>query len=447
MPDMNLQWLAQFSAERMLNGVIAGLGIALFAWALLRLMGKRNSGTRFAVWFSALLAIAVVPFSGRLASATSGVTSRAEFTVPGAWAAYLFAAWAFLAAIGLARVGAGLWQLRRLRNSSIPVPVSELDETLQRTLSEFQGPRQVTLCTSGSLKMPTAVGFLRPLVVIPDWAMNELSSDELNSILLHELAHLRRWDDCTNLAQKVLGAVLFFHPAVWWIERKLTLEREMACDDLVLARTENPRAYAECLVSLAEKGFLRRGLALAQAAVGRMCDTTLRIKQILDGGRPRATRVWMPALLLIGGFAFAFATVQARLPRLVSFESGSAAPRVETANAETPTLGFPEARVVPAKLTVEPEATSPKAATNRGVRTHKAVSHPTTTAPREESASLRHVTDRRQEVVAPAVYVVMETQQFEGPNATRWTFCVWRVTVVAPPAQKRIDSGIIAKST
>ena len=123
---------------------------------------------------------------------------------------------------------------------------------------------------------------MKPLVVIPSWAMRELSAAELNTILLHELAHLRRWDDWTNLAQKVLGALLFFHPAVWWIEKKLALEREMACDDLVLAQDCESRAYAECLVSLAEKSLLRRGFALAQAAVGRMRHMSFRVAQILD---------------------------------------------------------------------------------------------------------------------------------------------------------------------
>ena len=82
-------------------------------------------------------------------------------------------------------------------------------------------------------------------------------------------AHSGNSTDWTNLAQKLVRTVFFFHPAVWWIERRLSLEREMACDEAVLAETENPRAYAECLVSLAEKSFVRRGLALAQAVVGR----------------------------------------------------------------------------------------------------------------------------------------------------------------------------------
>jgi beta-lactamase regulating signal transducer with metallopeptidase domain len=445
MADMNLQWLAQFSAEHLLNGVVAGAGIALLAWAVLRLIGKQNSGTRFAVWFSALVAIAALPLCGLFQSPASG-PSHAEFTIPGFWAKYLFAAWAFIAAIGLARVGVGLWQLRRLRKSSIPVSLSDLDEALQKTLQEFDGSRGVTLCTSNLLKMPTAVGFLRPLVVIPDWAMEELSTAELNSILLHELAHLRRWDDCTNLSQKILGALLFFHPAVWWIERKLTLEREMACDDLVLAKTENPRAYAECLVSLAEKGFLRRGLALAQAAVGRMRDTTLRIKQILDGGRSRSTRVWMPALVLVGGFAFAFAAVEARLPRLVSFESSSPTESLASAQVDATAPAFPEARVVPAKLVVSKPAARKATVRIPALHSRKPVENHPTIPQQAQSASFIRTAEEHSQPMAPAIFVVMQTEQFEGPNATRWTFCVWRVTVIAP-TQTGNTTSVIAKST
>ena len=121
------------------------------------------------------------------------------------------------------------------------------------------------------------IGFVNPAVVIPRWLLQELSPSELQQILLHELAHLQRWDDWTNLAQKILKALLFFHPAAWWIEKQLSLEREMACDDAVVAETANPRAYAECLTHLAEKSFVRRSLALAQAALGRIRQTSLRV--------------------------------------------------------------------------------------------------------------------------------------------------------------------------
>ena len=179
----------------------------------------------------------------------------------------------------------------------------------------------MTLCVSDELRVPTAIGFTKPLVVIPSWTMQELSTLELNAILLHELAHLRRRDDWTNLIQKIVGALLFFHPAVWWIEKKLALEREMACDDLVLAKTTSPRAYAECLVSLAEKSFLRRGIALAQAAVDRLRNVSLRVTQILDVNRSRATGVWSPAPVLVAGVSLVCVMALSHAPtRLVSFE-------------------------------------------------------------------------------------------------------------------------------
>jgi len=134
------------------------------------------------------------------------------------------------------------------------------------------------------------------------------------------LAHLRRWDDWTNLAQQVLKALLFFHPAVWWIENQLALEREMACDDAVLAETGNPRGYAQCLISMAEKSFLRRGLALAQAAVNRMRQTSLRVSQILDINRPSATRIWKPALYSVAAFFVLCLVSLSHAPELVAFQ-------------------------------------------------------------------------------------------------------------------------------
>ena len=131
--------------------------------------------------------------------------------------------------------------------------------------------------------------------------------EDLNVILLHEFAHLRRGDDWTNLIQKVVHALFFFHPAVWWIERRLSVEREMACDDAVLAETANPHGYAACLVSLLEKVWRiassGKRWAMAQAAVRRAHEASLRLAQILDSNRPMATRVWKPALGMVGAFA------------------------------------------------------------------------------------------------------------------------------------------------
>ena len=156
--------------------------------------------------------------------------------------------------------------------------------------------RQTTLCVSERVNVPSAIGFLRPAIVFPAWLLPQLSADEIAVILLHEHAHLRRWDQWTNLAQKFARALFFFHPAVWWIENHLTLEREMACDDIVLAQSQSPKAYASFLVSFAEKLQHAPGLELAQALVSRMHQMSMRVTQILDGKRSRRTGLWAPVL-------------------------------------------------------------------------------------------------------------------------------------------------------
>ena len=447
MPILNPQTIAQFSVERILNCTVEGIAIALFAWLLLRLVGRQNSGTRFAVWFSTLIAIAVLPLVGPLSATASGAASRGEISLPVSWALGLFAAWAFIAAVNLARVGVGLWQLRKLRSKCTPIPMAQLDDSLQKTLAEFDSIRNVTLCVSSDLRMPAAIGYLKPLVVLPDWALEELSAAESNSIVLHELAHLRRWDDFTNLAQKILGALLFFHPAVWWIEGRLGLEREMACDDLVLARTESPKDYAECLVSLAEKGFLRRGLALAQAAVSRMRDTSLRVTRILDANRPGGTRVWRPALVVLSAVATLSVAAAPHLPRLVSLDNPvPAAAAVATVNDSPVAVDGIAPKVVKANMTTSPQAAYKRPASSVVTHRHKAVVPPVKTRAAQESPLLAQSRMSQDDAVPPTVLVVMQTQQFRGPDSTVWTFCVWRVTVLTP-AQRKLNSGIVAKST
>lgn len=334
--------IAYASASRIVDCVVEGSLVAAFADLLLRAARRWNSGTRFAVWFCALTAVAALPFFGAMFAGMFGsvgwshgavpspaALTRPEVMLPGSWASWLFGTWAGIAAIGLARVVVGLWRLRGLRQRCIQVDLALLDDELQETLTRFSlsnRTRSPVLCVSERVSVPTVIGFVNPTVVIPPWLMNELSPSELKQVLLHELAHLQRWDDWTNLAQKILKALMFFHPAVWWIEKQLSLEREMACDDVVIAETANPRAYAECLTHLAEKSFVRRSLALAQAALGRIRQTSLRVAQILDTDQVRTSRSsWRPAMALVAAFAFVSAIGISRAPKLVGFENNSSA--------------------------------------------------------------------------------------------------------------------------
>jgi hypothetical protein len=178
-------------------------------------------------------------------------------------------------------------------------------------------------------------------VIFPGWLIEELSPDEVNQILLHELAHLRRRDDWTNLVEKLVKAMLFFHPAVWWIESKVSLEREMACDDAVLAETARPRAYAECLTHVAEKTLIRRSLVLAQAALGRVRQTSLRVARILDANRPRQTgHAWRSAVPLLAGFAITCTLLVSNQRQLIAFQdAGPNAPSPVIAASSS--LGIP----------------------------------------------------------------------------------------------------------
>src|SRR6202166_3116184 len=343
---LSMQSIAQISVEHIFNALPAGFVIALFAWGFLRAFRRQNSGTRFAVWFLALLTIAVLPFLSGFGSRTLPLQAslRPAISIPEHWALFVFIAWALGASFAMLRLAAGFWRLHRLRQSCTPIDIADLNPELQSTLLKntllqntslrntwatirssnsaglFKTSKPITIATSEDLRVPAAIGFWSRTIVLPAWAMRELPPEDLNVILLHEFAHLRRGDDWTNLIQKIVRALFFFHPAVWWIENRLSVEREMACDDAVLAETANPHAYATCLVSLLEKSLAHRGWTMAQAAVHRAHEASLRLAEILNKNRPAATKVWSPALGIVGIFSVLCLMASPQAPRLVGFD-------------------------------------------------------------------------------------------------------------------------------
>jgi beta-lactamase regulating signal transducer with metallopeptidase domain len=322
-----LQPIALLVSERVVACLIAGTVLTACAGLALRVMSRQTARTKFALCFATLIGVAIVPGLGwwHAQAAISQSGPAPILRLPEEWAIYVFALWAVGATVALGRLAFGLYRVHQLRSSCVPVTSTGINAALQVALTQFQAERSVLLCTSGLVRVPTAIGFWRPAVALPSWCLRDLSPSELHSVVLHELEHLRRYDDWTNLFQRIVGAVFFFHPAIWWLESRLSLEREMACDDAVLAVVPDPKSYARCLVSLAEKSYLRRGIALAQAAVSKVQQLTARITQILDTRRPSATSIWKPALSIAAVTIFAGSASLEMTPRLVAFESSSQA--------------------------------------------------------------------------------------------------------------------------
>jgi|SRR5882672_9753937 len=427
--------LAPLAAERVLNAIPGGLLIGAIAWLFLRVVGRQNSGTRFAVWFCALLAVAGVPlvsFATKVVPVTQAVPS--EIILPEFWAMVIFVLWILIAALATMRIAVGLWKLRRLRSGSLPLPASKVTPAIQEIVAQFQSTRRVAVCSSSAVSVPIAIGFFRPVILLPEWVLQDLLEEELKVVLLHEFAHLRRWDDWTNLAQKMVRTVFFFHPAVWWIERRLSLEREMACDESVLAETENPQAYAECLVSLAEKSFMRRGLALAQAVVGRGRETSLRLARILDRSLPNSSRAYKPALGLVTAVAACCLIALPGTPRLIAFEDVAPVRVINTASTADTIPLLPKAAVIPAALRTADVRVS--AALTRKSAPATDTYHPAKL--REVRGGSQRQRDARpmmvranvqQEIPAQQLWFVMQTTQYDERGSAIFSVCVWRVTV------------------
>jgi hypothetical protein len=155
--------------------------------------------------------------------------------------------------------------VQRLRRSGLArVPACE--ETLVRLLQALPVSVPVRLYQSALIQVPTVVGWLRPVILLPASAITGLSPDQLELILAHELAHIRRWDYLLNLLQTAVETLLFYHPAVWWVSKRMRVEREHCCDDLAVTAGGNAIRYARALADL--EGLCSQAPALTMAATG-----------------------------------------------------------------------------------------------------------------------------------------------------------------------------------
>ena len=177
----------------------------------------------------------------------------------------------------LTRLGIGLIIARRMKSATTQQPPHDLLQAFNQLARRIGVSRPIRLLNSALVQVPTVVGWLRPVVLIPLGCLAGLSPTQIEAVLAHELAHIRRHDYLISVLQSIVEALLFYHPAVWWVSQQIRREREHCCDDLAVAITGDPLTYARALSLLEEHRSTLPALTLG--ANGGIL--TMRIKRLL----------------------------------------------------------------------------------------------------------------------------------------------------------------------
>jgi beta-lactamase regulating signal transducer with metallopeptidase domain len=310
-----LHEISSFTAQAFVAGLWQGIVLISAVAIGLRLLPRLSASIRFAIWSLTFALAATLPLLHLQISTTSAAQSHTTpIHLSSAWGSAIAAIWATAMIARIIQLTIQATRLQRIWRCATPVAADAATLALLEN-----GKRPTQLCTSTDIDAPTVIGFFSPRLLIPDWLFAKVTDSELRQIILHECEHLRRRDDWINLLQKVALVIFPLNPALLWVDRRLSLERELACDAGVVASTAAPFDYAHCLTRLAEHRLHRRSLALSLAAWSRQSELARRIHSLL---RPIGTMSPLQArasiTLLTLGLA-AGAAEMARAPHLISF--------------------------------------------------------------------------------------------------------------------------------
>ena len=348
--------LLEALAWTLVHFIWQGASIALAAGLASAALRRARPNARYALFGLALAAMAasfVLSFATRL-SPGAGLAPAAEvaaWPVPAAgtagwiaparapavgpdWIAWLVAVWAGGVAVLSVRAAGGWLAARRLA-SRRTAPVASAVRRAARRIASRLGlrPGAVRVLASTAIDGPAAWGWLRPVVLVPVAALTQLSPGQIELLLVHELAHVRRRDYLVNLLQSAVETVLFYHPAVWWVSRQIRIEREHCCDDLAVEACGDAVGYARTLAAL--EGLRSRTPAFAIAADGG--SLLARIRRLARGGRaehsgpPAWLGALLPAALVLA------ATLSVADPSDPAEPTPAPAPASASAPASTPT--------------------------------------------------------------------------------------------------------------
>jgi beta-lactamase regulating signal transducer with metallopeptidase domain len=280
-----------------------GTAVAALAAVLMTLC--RRASARYVLTVGALVVMLAAPAatffvltSGEGSSAKSSPVAEARVTVTGNFVRtssgfsrispsrdtlpWLVEAWLLGVAFFSLRSAGGFLLLereRRRQSDSVSGSLLEMCRTLQRRLGLN---RAVRYCECAWLQAPAVIGWFRPIVLLPVTALTGLSEEQLQLVIVHELAHIQRLDPFVNVFQICVETLLFYHPAVWWLNKRIRAERENCCDDVALSVCGHALEYARALTLMEE---WRSAPALAMAANrGPLSERIFRVLGLRSAG-------------------------------------------------------------------------------------------------------------------------------------------------------------------
>jgi beta-lactamase regulating signal transducer with metallopeptidase domain len=212
---------------------------------------------------------------------TSGATNQPVLLPLSRFLPWLDVAWLLGVACLSTRTIGGWRLIHRLRRSVLLKAPEAVYANFVCLCERLGITRQIGLYVSHHIQGPLTIGIVRPLVIVPVSALMALSPEQLEAVLAHELAHVRRADYFWNLIQTMVETLLFFHPAVWWLGRRLRQQRELCCDDVAVQSCADPLVYATALLRLEERRSQRLSLAMALDGHRPWSGLSLRIARIL----------------------------------------------------------------------------------------------------------------------------------------------------------------------
>lgn len=212
-----------------------------------------------------------------------------------------------------ARLFSGWMATERLKRRGLGRATSACEESFARLAQHIGISRPVRLYKSALVEVPTVIGWMRPVILVPVSAFTGLSQQQLEALLAHELAHVRRYDYLVNLLQSITETLLFYHPAVWWVSKVIRVEREHACDDLAVEACGDTLLYARALAELESlRATSEHNLALA-ANGGSLIS---RVRRLISASQARDEQrrpAWLAALLLFATISSVLVVAQGAL--------------------------------------------------------------------------------------------------------------------------------------